>query len=56
MVRRVTKAQQNKMAKRLGEGNNLFNSEFDGECQKIAIQSKAQATGQKSESFGCWKI
>ena len=34
IVRRVTKAQQNKMAERLGEGNNLFNSEFDRECQK----------------------
>ena len=34
IAKRVTKAQQNKMAERLGEGNNLLNSEFYGECQK----------------------
>ena len=44
------------MAERLGEGNNLLNSEFLWRMPKIKIQNKAQTTGQKSESFGRWKI
>ena len=43
------------MAERLGEGNNFFNLEFDRECQKCKYKTK-HTTGQKSGSFGHWKI
>ena len=55
MVRRVTKAQQNKMAKRLGEGNNLLNSEFYGECQKQQYKAKLKQLAKSLKVLGVGK-
>ena len=43
------------MAERLGEGNNLFNLEFDGECQKQKYKTKHKQLAKSLEVLGIEK-
>ena len=46
---------QNKMTDRLGEGNKLSNSEFDGECQKYKYKTKHKQLVKSLEVLGVEK-
>ena len=43
------------MTDRLGEGNNLSNSEFDGECQKYKYKTKHKQLAKSLEVLGVEK-